>query len=516
MKNTNPWLIAIVVSLATFMEVLDSTIVNVALNHIAGSLAATQEESTWVVTSYLVTNAIILPLSGWLANSFGRKRYFMACIAVFTITSFACGAATSLGMIIVCRLLQGLSGGGLMPIQQAIVLDAFPLEKRGAAFAITGITIVVAPIIGPTLGGYITDHFNWRWIFFINIPVGLLAYFLVSALVEDPPHAKAQGFGYVDKIGLILVAIGLGSLQIFLDKGQQEDWFNSQFIIFFFTLSFTTMCSAGWWLNRQKEPFLALELFKDKSFSVACLMIFLLGFMLYSSSIALPFLVQTQFGYDAQLAGLVLSPGSIGVILLMPIIGKLISKIQLKYLIMFGLCLLSFGMFFSSIISPETNFGAFVLMRTLQVLGLPFLFVPVSTLAYSNIPKEKNNKASALFAFFRNIGGSVGISLSTTYIFRTTQKHASYMQESINASNPLYNDFLMNAKNNLLAAGVNPTDIEDMALDLLRQNLLHQASIFAYVDLFQTLSYIALAVLVVGFFIIPKNVIKKAVVQIEH
>jgi DHA2 family multidrug resistance protein len=510
MNKSNPWIIAIVVSLATFMEVLDTTIVNVALNHIAGSLAATQEESTWVVTSYLVTNAIILPLSGWLANSFGRKRYFLACIAVFTITSFACGAATSLAMIIICRLFQGLSGGGLMPMQQAIVLDAFPLAKRGAAFAVTGITIVVAPIIGPTLGGYITDHFSWRWIFFINIPVGILAYYLVSLLIEDPPHAKAQGFGYIDKIGLVLVAIGLGALQIFLDKGDQEDWFESQFIIFFFTLSLTTLCSAIWWLTRQKEPFLALELFKDKSFSVACLMIFLLGFMLYSSSIALPFLVQTQFGYDAQLAGLVLSPGSVGVIILMPIIGKLITKMPLKYLIIIGLSLLSFGMFFCSILSPQTDFKTFVLMRTLQVLGLPFLFVPVSTLAYSNIPKEMNNKASALFAFFRNIGGSIGISLITTYVSHTSKRHGAYIEENINASNPIYNDYLMETKNRLLASGVNPADTDEMALGLLHQELLHQSSIYAYIDVFQTLSYVALTVLFFSFFIIPNTKVKKS------
>ncbi len=516
MNNPNPWLIAIVVSLATFMEVLDSTIVNVALNHIAGSLAATREESTWVVTSYLVTNAIILPLSGWLANALGRKRYFLACIAVFTITSFACGAANSLAMIIVFRLLQGLSGGGLMPIQQAIVLDAFPLEKRGAAFAITGITIVVAPIIGPTLGGYITDHFNWRWIFFINIPVGMLAYYLVTMLVKDPPHAKAQGFGYIDKIGLILVAVGLGSLQIFLDKGEQEDWFNSQLIIFFFTLSITTGCSAIWWLTKQKEPFLALELFKDRSFSIACMMIFIVGFMLYSSSISLPFLVQTQFGYDAQLAGLVLSPGAIFVIFLMPVVGKLISKVPIKYLVTIGFSLLSFGMFFSSMVSPQTDFTTFVIMRTLQVLGLPFLFIPISTLAYTNIPKEQNNKASALFAFFRNIGGSVGISLITTFIARNTKIHGSYSQEHLNAGNPIYNEHLGGIKNRLLESGVNPADSDGMALGILHQELMHQSSIFAYVDAFQTLSYLALAALIIGFLIIPKNAIKKAVVQIEH
>lgn len=516
MNNTNPWIVAIVVSLATFMEVLDTTIVNVALNHIAGSLAATQVESTWVVTSYLVTNAIILPLSGWLANSLGRKRYFLACIAVFTLTSFACGAATSLAMIVVFRLLQGLSGGGLMPIQQAIVLDAFPLEKRGAAFAITGITIVVAPIIGPTLGGYITDNFNWRWIFFMNVPVGILAYYLVNLVVVDPPHAKAQGFGYVDKFGLILVGVGLGSMQIFLDKGDQEDWFNSPFIIFFFTLMITTLSSSILWLRKQQDPFLALELFKDRAFSIACMMIFLIGFMLYGSSIALPFLVQTQFGYDAQLAGLVLSPGAIAIIFLMPIVGKLISKVDIKYLILVGLSLLSFGMFFCSFLSPETNFNMFVLMRTLQVIGLPFLFIPVSTLAYTNIPKELNNKASALFSLFRNIGGSIGISMITTSIGHGSKIHGAYLQEKINASDPIYHDHFMRIKSHLLNSGVNTADSDNMALELIHNQLMHQSAIYAYVDVFQTLSYIALAVLIIGFFIIPKTKIKKAAVPMEH
>lgn len=515
MNNPNPWLIAIVVSLATFMEVLDSTIVNVALNHIAGSLAATREESTWVVTSYLVTNAIILPLSGWLANALGRKRYFLACIAVFTITSFACGAANSLVMIIIFRLLQGLSGGGLMPVQQAIVLDAFPLEKRGAAFAITGITIVVAPIIGPTLGGYITDHFSWRWIFFINIPVGMLAYYLVTLLVKDPPHAKAQGFGYIDKIGLFLVAIGLSSLQIFLDKGEQENWFNSHLIIFFFTLSITASCSAIWWLTQQKEPFLALELFKDRSFSIACLMIFIIGFMIYSSSISLPFLVQTQFGYDAQLAGLILSPGAICIIFLMPVVGKLTGKMPIKYLVVIGFSLVSLGMFFSSMVSPQTDFTTFVMMRILQVLGLPFLFIPVSTLAYTNIPKEQNNKASALFAFFRNIGGSVGISLITAFIARTTKIHGAYTEEHLNAGNPIYNEHFLGIKNRLLGSGVNATDTDSMALEILQQQLMHQSSILAYVDTFQALSYLALVALIIGFLIIPKTAIKK-VDQPEH
>jgi len=340
----NPLWVSAAVSLAAFMEVLDTTIANVALSHIAGSLGASSEESTWVLTSYLVSNGIILPLSGWLAGLMGRKNFFVFCILGFTLTSFMCGIATSLPMLIVFRLLQGITGGGLQPMQQAIIKDSFPPEKLGMAFAITGITTVLAPILGPVLGGYITDHFSWRWIFFMNVPVGLLAAFLVKVLVLDPPSAQKRAVGSVDYIGLGLIALGLGALQIVLDKGQQEDWLDSSFIVFFACVAAVGLILAVFWLWRQKKPVVDLKLFKIPSFGMPCIMMFFVGFALYSSTTLLPMMVQANFGYDATLSGLVLSPAGIAVLFIMPLVGRLVTVVQAKYLISFGMLLNAAGM----------------------------------------------------------------------------------------------------------------------------------------------------------------------------
>jgi DHA2 family multidrug resistance protein len=427
----SPWVVAMVVSLAAFMEVLDTTITNVSLSHIAGSLAASQDESTWVLTSYLVSNGIVLPLSGWLANVMGRKRFFMMCIGGFTLASFACGMANSLGMLIFFRLLQGFAGGGLQPTQQSIILDAFPPDKRGAAFSVTGITMILAPIIGPTFGGWITDNFSWRWIFYINVPVGIMALLLVSQLVEDPPHAKAKGFRSIDYFGLLLVIIGLGSLQIVLDKGQQEDWFNSPFILTYAAISIICLISALIWLIKREDPIIDFDLFADRGFALGCFLIFLMGFALYGCSVLLPLLVQSQFGYDATLAGLVLSPGGFAIVILMPIVGRLTGFIQAKYLITIGLLACSYGMWYTMHLNPQVTYMDFVWMRIFQVTGLPFLFIPISVVAFMNIPKELNNKASALYSLCRNLGGSIGISIVATYVTRHEQMHQNYLVDNL-------------------------------------------------------------------------------------
>ncbi|HEU5047421.1 MAG TPA: DHA2 family efflux MFS transporter permease subunit [Rickettsiales bacterium] len=504
-ENTyNPWLIAVVVSLAAFMEVLDTTITNVSLSHIAGTLGASQDESTWVLTSYLVANGIVLPLSGWLAGVIGRKRFFVLCIAAFTATSFACGMSTSLGMLIFFRLLQGLSGGGLQPIQQAIILDAFPPEKRGAAFGITGITMVVAPILGPTLGGYITDNFSWQWIFFANVPVGIIAVLLVQRMVQDPPHARANGQRTIDYIGLGLVALGLGALQVVLDKGQQDDWFASDFIITFACISFVCLAASVFWLLKQKDAVVDIRLFANPSFGMASLMMFFVGASLYGGSTLLPLLVQSEYGYDATLAGLILSPGGMFVIFLMPVAGKLVSKFPSRYLVAIGMALCGTGMLLTMGMSPQTDYPHFVMMRIMQVSGLPFLFIPLSTLAFSHIPKEKSNKASAIFAMARNLGGSVGIAALTSFVARTGQRHQTFLASHLSPAEPGYNIALHRFTQNAIAHGYSATSAASQATGKIYQQLLHQSNILSFSEAFGVVGLVMGALALIALFM-PYN-----------
>ncbi len=493
-KHYNPWLVALVVSLATFMEVLDTTITNVSLSHIAGSLAASQEESTWVLTSYLVANGIILPLSGWLSNVLGRKRFFLLCIGGFTFASLMCGLSDSLPMLIVFRLLQGIAGGGLQPTQQAIIMDSFPPERRGAVFGITGITLIVAPILGPTLGGWITDNFSWRWIFYINIPVGIMAFLLVNMMVRDPDHATAKGVGKVDYIGLSLVALGLGALQIVLDKGQQDDWFASTFIIIFALIAALSLGFAILWLTGRQNPIVDLSLFKDRSFALGAILIFITGFVLYSSSALLPILVQSQFGYDATMAGLILSPGAVAVLFLMPVSGQLVSKVPSRYLVLFGLILCGTGCFLSAThINPDMQYSTFVWLRAVQMLGIPFLFIPVSTMAFMRVPKEKSTKASSLFSLMRNLGGSVGIALATTSIARYSQMHQSQLTGRLVQGDPVYDSAIQNLTANGVAHGLTESAAAAQSTTTVYRELLSQSSILSYADTFMLLA------LLVGF-----------------
>ncbi len=497
-------LVAMVVSLAAFMEVLDTTITNVSLSHIAGSLAASSDESTWVLTSYLVANGIVLPLSGWLAGVLGRKNFFMMCIAGFTVASFACGIATSLPMLIGFRLLQGLAGGGLQPMQQAIVMDSFPPEKRGTAFGITGITMIVAPILGPTLGGFITDNYNWRWIFFMNVPVGIMAVFLVRALVIDPPHARAKGLLSIDYIGLSLLAVGLGCMQIVLDKGQEDDWFSSHFIVLFTIIAAICLVSAVFWLLQQKDPVVDLRLIANKYFGPACLMIFFVGVTLYGASTLLPLLLQSEFGYDATLAGLVLSPGGLMVIIFMPIVGKLVSKIQARYLIGFGMALTAVGMFTTSFLTPQTDYHTFVMLRMMQTAGLPFLFVPTSTMAFSSIPKEKSGKASALYSLMRNLGGSIGISLVLNYLTRQRQLHQTMLAQHLAKTDTVYQTAIATSQHTLTNMGIPASHALAIANGKLYQQMLAQANILGYGDAFMAFA-IVLALLAVFALFLPPN-----------
>src|SRR5208282_2049100 len=437
--SINPWVIAVTVTLATFMEVLDTSIANVALPHIAGNLSASADESTWVLTSYLVSNAVILPLSGWLSSLLGRKRFYMGCVAIFTISSFLCGFAASLGMLVFFRILQGAGGGGLQPSEQAILNDTFPLAKRGMAFAVYGLAVVVAPTIGPWLGGYITDSFSWRWIFYINVPVGILSLILTSFLVSDPPDMKREsvkrGFR-IDYIGIGLISLGLGSMQIILDKGQRDDWLSSNFIRVFFVLMLVGIVAGILWELREKEPVVDLRMLKDRNFAIATTAMFFLGFVLYSTTVLIPQLLQELLGYTAQLAGMALSPGGAVIMCMMPIVGILVSKVDTRILIIFGCVVSSAALFVMAGWDLGLDYGHAVRARMLQSFGLAFLFIPINVAAFAYVPKEKTNMGTGIINLARNIGASVGIATVTTMLERRTQFHQAHLVESVNSLNP--------------------------------------------------------------------------------
>ena len=483
----NPWIIAIAVTLATFMEVLDTSIANVALPHIAGSLSAGQDESTWVLTSYLVSNAIVLPLSGWLSSIVGRKRFYMGCVFLFTVSSFLCGFAPNLPLLIIFRILQGAGGGGLQPSEQAILADTFPPAKRGMAFAVYGVAVVMAPAIGPTLGGWITDNYSWRWIFFVNIPVGILSLLLTSRLIQDPPYLKRRKLSEtkIDYIGLGFVALGLGALQIVLDKGQRDDWFESQFILVLSIVAAASLIFLVWWEWRHKDPIIDLHLFRERTFATSNLLMFMLGFALLGSTLLLPLYMQTLLGYTAQLSGMALMPGGFTIMLLMPIVGFLLSRrYDARYLLLFGLAMLSFSLFHLTGLNLDVDFKTVALARMLQAAGLAFLFVPINTSAYSYLPRDKNNAASGLMNLARNIGGSVGISVVTTILDRRTQKHESDLMSHLTAANFHFQDQLRGTAQSLMARGVGAAEAQQKAYALIQNTVQRQAAMLAYIDNF--------------------------------
>ena len=453
--SVNPWIIALAVTLATFMEVLDTSIANVALPHIAGSLSAGQDESTWVLTSYLVSNAIVLPLSGWLSSIIGRKNFYMGCVALFTVSSFMCGLAPNLTVLIMCRVLQGAGGGGLQPSEQAILADTFPPAKRGMAFAVYGMAVVTAPAIGPTLGGWITDNFTWRWIFFINIPVGILSILLTSRLIQDPPYFKRRKLSEtrIDYVGLGFVALGLGALQIVLDKGQRDDWFESNFIVTLALVSAAALIFVVIWEWRHKDPIIDLHLFRDRTFGVSNLLMFMLGFALLGSTLLLPLLSQTLLGYTAEQAGLALMPGGFTIILLLPLVGFLLSRYTPRWLLLLGLLILSYSLFHMTSFDLQIDFRTVANARMIQAAGMAFLFVPINTAAYAFLPREKNNAASGLMNLARNIGGSVGISVVTTMLDRRTQLHLNNLAGRLNAGNAAFQSMIQGASRALVAHG---------------------------------------------------------------
>ncbi len=501
----NPWIIALTVTLATFMEVLDTSVANVALPHIAGSLSAGQDESTWVLTSYLVSNAIILPMSGWFSQLIGRKRFYMSCVALFTISSFLCGLAPNLSMLIIFRVLQGIGGGGLQPSEQAILADTFEPRKRGMAFAVYGMAVVLAPAIGPTLGGWITDNFNWRWIFFINIPVGIISLLLTNMLISDPPYMKQQkrtGFR-IDYIGLGLLALGLGAMQVVLDKGQRDDWFGSNFIIIMTVICIVSLIAVIIWEWHHKDPIIDLHLFKIRSFGIGNMLMFMVGFALLSSTVLLPQFAQELLGYTAQRAGLALMPGGIAIILCMPLVGYLLGHTDARRLLLFGLVMVSFSLIHMTNFDTSIDFRTLATARVFQAMGLAFLFVPINTAAYAFIPPGKNNSASGLINLARNIGGSVGISFVTTMLARRTQVHQANLTDRLNPGNPQFQAALANITHMLTTRGSSPAEAARQAYGMIAFNLDRQATMLAYIDNFWILG-VCVAAMIPFVFLMKK------------
>ena len=493
---SNPWAVAIVVTLAVFMEILDTTIVNVALPHVAGSLSASYDESTWVLTSYLVANGIVLPISAFLSRLLGRKQFFLICIVMFTICSFLCGIATELWQIILFRVMQGFFGGGLQPTQQSVLLDYFKPEDRGKAFGLSSIAIIVAPVMGPTLGGWITDSYSWRWVFFINIPVGILTVLAVYQLLEDPPwEKKAEGKPTIDWTGIGLIALGLGCLQVMLDRGEDDDWFHSNFIILFAVLTLVGIVGAIYWLMYARKPVVDLRCMADKNFAVAGLLMAGMAMILYGSSVVIPQLAQQDLGYTATWSGLVMSPGAVLIVLTIPLVLKLMPIVQTRWIIAFGFTLLAVSFFWSRNLTPEIDFKTLVLFRCAQSLGLGFLFVPLTTIAFISIPRQLNADAAALFTMFRNVAGSVGISLSTAALTERAQTHSANLAYH---ATPFSESFQLTLREVAQAIRDYTTQVGDplsLAGGQLYKEMIVQARFLAYVDVFSILSVVALCLI---------------------
>ncbi len=482
----NPWAIALVVTMATFMEVLDTSIANVSLPHIAGNLSVSQDESTWILTSYLVSNAVVLPISGWLSTRIGRKRFYMSCVALFTISSFLCGIAPTLPALIFFRILQGVGGGGLGPSEQAILADTFPPAKRGMAMAVYGMAVVLAPAIGPTLGGFITDNFSWRWVFFINIPVGIASLILSNRVVSDPPHlkwAREHASRTVDWTGLALIAVGLGSLEYVLDKGQEDDWFHSSAIVGFTAVAAASIISFVVWELQHDNPIVDLKMFKSRSFAVANALMLTLGVALFGSTVLLPQYMQVLMGYTAEQSGMALSPGGFVVILLLPFVGRMVGKVDVRGLITVGFVSLSLSLFYMAHhIDLQMDFGTAVRLRAIQMAGLAFLFVPIQTVSYAGVAPQKFNQVSGIMNLSRNLGGDIGIAFVTTLITRRSQTHQSNLTAHTTHYDLPYTARIDAMTHVFGRAGAAAVDAARQASAAMYRQVLMQATQLAYLD----------------------------------
>jgi len=503
----NPWLVAFTVTLATFMEVLDTAIANVALPHIAGGLSASQNEATWVLTSYLVSNAVVLPISAWISSRVGRKRFYMTCVALFTMSSFLCGFAPTLPALIFFRVLQGVGGGGLAPSEQAILADTFPPERRGMAFAMYGLAVVFAPAIGPTLGGYIVDHTTWRWIFYINIPVGIASLFLSSIMVEDPPWLQQERerskHVRVDWFGLGLVAIAFGSLQVVMDKGQEDDWFSSPFIVAF--MMATVICLLGTlvWEWDHPNPIVNIRLFRKRNFAVSVGLMFTLGGVLYGTTVLLPLFLQTLMGYSAQGAGEVLSPGGFVTMAMMPLAGFLVSRVPAKYLIATAFAGMSLALFHMGSINLGIDVHTATMYRVYQAVALAFLFIPINTVSYIGVPREQNNQVSGLMNLARNIGGSVGIAFVSTILSRRSQVFQSSLVDHAAQSSPLLQERLAQLQRAFSSAG--PAQAMRRAYGSVYGAIQQQAAVLSYVHIIQDLAIVCALFVPIILLLLKRN-----------
>ncbi len=482
-QHVNPWVVTMSVMLATFMEILDTTVVNVSIQHIAGNLASTNEEGTWVVTSYLVSNAIVLPMSGWLANRFGRRRMIMACVLGFTVTSVLCAVATSLEWLIFFRVLQGLTGGGMQPLAQAIMLESFPKEKHGSAMAAYGVGIILAPILGPLLGGYITDHYSWRWIFYLNVPVGAISLFMMNQFVWDPPYIKRPKGG-ADLWGIGFLALGFGALQIVLDTGQRKDWFESNYIRTFAVLCVVGLVALVVRELLAKHPVVDLRVLKDETYSAGLFLITMVGFILYASLILLPIYLQTLLGFPAYDAGLALTPRGIGSLLMMPLVGIATNKCDPRKIIFFGFGLGGLTMFLLSRLNLNAGYWNVFWPQLIQGVALSCMFIPLMAASMARIPKEKLGNATSIFNLMRNIGGSFGIAVMTTFLTRRTQFHYSRLGEHITAGGVATQQMYEGLSAFFRFHGADAYTAGRQALTALSGMLARQASMLSFVEAF--------------------------------
>ena len=497
----NPWVIALTVTLATFMELLDTSIANVSLPYIAGGLGRSYDEVTWILTTYLVANAVVLPMSAWLSRAFGRKNYYMACVALFTVTSLMCGLAPTLNIMLIARVLQGIGGGGLAPVEQAILVDTFPPEKRASAFALYTVAIVTAPAIGPVLGGWITDNYNWRWVFLINIPIGILSLALTSRYVRDPESytqeratARLNGRLHFDGIGIALVGIGSASLEVLLDRGQIDDWFGSTFISWMFATAVLCLGTAIWWELRQSDPIIDLRLLGTRNFAIACFLYFLFGFGLFGSTTMIPQLLQSLYGYRAIDAGLVLGPGAFVITVLAPVGAQLIQRriVHPRVLLTIAVVIVGLSFLHYSHFTLATDYNHYAWARALQGLGYAFFFVPLSVITYSQLRPDQNNRASSITNFFRNWGGSFGIAFITTL----TDRRQSFHQDRVGSNLPPSLDRLHSAIQQttlyLQSHGYTPHDAASAAYARYYNQLGAQTRLLAFMDCFHALGVITL------------------------
>ena len=511
--RVSPWIVTVVLALATFMEVLDTSVANVSLSHIAGGLAAGLDESTWVLTTYLVANAVMMPISGWLGTVFGLKRFYMICVAFFTASSFFCGLAADLDQLILFRIMQGVGGAGMAPVVQAIIVEIFPPAKRGMAFAIYGMAVVFAPAIGPTLGGWITDNFSWRWVFLINVPVGIVSFLLTAWLVTEPPSTRIErdrlfkhGFRF-DGIGFFLTVLGIGCLELFVDRGEREDWFASPMIVSAAVASAVSLIALVIWETRRKDPIVDISLLRIPSFSASFLTMLSLGFILFGSTALLPQFLEQLLGYTASQAGLALTAGGLTMIVMMPLVGGyFVRKFPGRYLVLTGLVLEAASLYHMTGFNLGIPFEHAVMARVFQTIGLAFLFVPITQAAYVNLPAGKSGNAAALINLARNIGGSVGIAVTTTIVAQRSQFHQSRLGEHVNA----FSHETVGAIAKITQAAGGGADAAHEALGRIYQMLLREAAMLAYVDVFLFMAIGTLLVIPIAL-LLPKNCPKEGV-----